>query len=507
MSLPIKFELIDIDDYQAAMRKPQKALLDADLSHGTVRKGPFGGPAVFAGNFAAVYQLTDKKNKVHAIRCFVRLAPDAADRYARISAHLKKVVREQDRKDPFLCPIAYQAEGIVLDDVRRPITVMPWIEGETLDAYLDRAVREPYRLPRLVAQIKKLALSLRRAEVAHGDLQHRNILVDKSGAMRLVDYDGMWVPALHDRKSNEIGVADYQHPERTWEHFGQGMDRFSLIVLFLNLFAVAQHPELWAASARSEGLLLRESDYRSPDQSSALQTLASHADLRPYVTKFRRVCVAPIDQVPTLADFLRDLEVSVPPEVATGDSTSSAQVPAPATEQPAAGSSLPPIVVQTPTSDAPVVAFDAVTLDRHLGQLVTITGAYDSFSRADSASGRYRILHVSSPSSLRVDVVADPVVVEQIRATGRRWKIQPGQLLTASGLLLKEDSRYVLQLEQAASLVRGRLERQPGHEEGAARPRPHAAPSAPASPRGVSRRDEIDSFFDDLFDDSRLDDK
>src|SRR5438034_11486371 len=66
--------------------------------------------------------------------------------------------------------------------------------------------------------------------MAHGDLQHGNILV-RGGSIHLVDYDGMWVPALKGRHATETGHRAYQHPERSEQDYGQEIDRFSVLVI------------------------------------------------------------------------------------------------------------------------------------------------------------------------------------------------------------------------------------------------------------------------------------
>ena len=44
---------------------------------------------------------------------------------------------------------------------------------------------------------------MREHVIAHGDLQHGNIIVQDDGTIRLVDYDGCYVPELAGLKSNE----------------------------------------------------------------------------------------------------------------------------------------------------------------------------------------------------------------------------------------------------------------------------------------------------------------
>jgi hypothetical protein len=55
--------------------------------------------------------------------------------------------------------------------------------------------------------------------IAHGDLQHGNIILvpgkkDNSLMLKLIDYDGMFIPPLAGSPKGEVGHAAYQHPER-----------------------------------------------------------------------------------------------------------------------------------------------------------------------------------------------------------------------------------------------------------------------------------------------------
>ena len=61
---------------------------------------------------------------------------------------------------------------------------------------------------------------LERAGIAHGDLQHGNIFV-VDDELKLIDYDGMFVPRLAGCRSNELGIEHYQHPQRKEHHFGR----------------------------------------------------------------------------------------------------------------------------------------------------------------------------------------------------------------------------------------------------------------------------------------------
>ena len=55
----------------------------------------------------------------------------------------------------------------------------------------------------------RLAMWLLPQPFAHGDLKPDNILVQADGSLTLVDYDGMYVPAMQGQKSRELGSPDF----------------------------------------------------------------------------------------------------------------------------------------------------------------------------------------------------------------------------------------------------------------------------------------------------------
>ena len=76
------------------------------------------------------------------------------------------------------------------------------------------------------------------AEVTHADLQHGNVLlvpaeVEGQGPkLRLVDYDGIYIPDLANQPSGELGHRAYQHPERLRDGiYNANVDNFSHLVI------------------------------------------------------------------------------------------------------------------------------------------------------------------------------------------------------------------------------------------------------------------------------------
>jgi len=130
---------------------------------------------------------------------------------------------------------------------------------------------------------------LNNAGIAHGDLQNGNILI-VDGDYRLIDYDGMYVPALKGQTSNEVGLPNYQHPKRTGFDFGPGLDNFSSWVIYISLLALSVDPQLWGKlQAGDDCLLFRKEDFEKPNRSKVFRALerSSNQSLQLVVTQFK----------------------------------------------------------------------------------------------------------------------------------------------------------------------------------------------------------------------------
>jgi Ser/Thr protein kinase RdoA (MazF antagonist) len=141
-----------------------------------------------------------------------RAAPERRERYQAISEFILS------NKPPWLVHFEYQEEGIrsARDGRWYPLVVMDWVEGQTLFEWLDERCAEGDQpnLRRLMQRWAVLNVNLELYQIAHGDLQHGNVLVARGEELRLVDYDCLCVPALVGRDCLEQGIEDYQHPDR-----------------------------------------------------------------------------------------------------------------------------------------------------------------------------------------------------------------------------------------------------------------------------------------------------
>ena len=230
-----------------------------------------GDPVMSSGNFAVVFKMRDESDgKLYAVKCFIKDQAGRDESYRKIADELEVI------SSSYILPLRYLENELFVDSAHCdreefPVVVMEWVEGETLDAYLNRNLNDKYELEMLSYRFNRMAAWLLAQPFAHGDLKPDNILVRKDGSLVLVDYDGMFVPSMKGEKAREIGSPDYRHPARTDTDFDEHIDDFSIAVIALSHKAIALNPELKPSSPDS--LLINEHDYRSPSNSSLLREI------------------------------------------------------------------------------------------------------------------------------------------------------------------------------------------------------------------------------------------
>jgi hypothetical protein len=156
---------------------------------------------------------------------------------------------------------------------------MRWIEGQRLKDFIRECFDQPQVLLHLADLWESLAQELRRAGVAHGNLQHDHVRVGRAAsgtlALHLLDYDGIFVPALAGDQPEKIGHPNYQHPQRLWQKIADAdSDRFPNLVVYTALRALAVGgPRLWERFDHGDNLLFREQDFQEPASSAVFQAL------------------------------------------------------------------------------------------------------------------------------------------------------------------------------------------------------------------------------------------
>ena len=285
--------------YQEALQVPATAFADPELQDATPRTNVLGLPQPITGAFAAVFPMERTAGPPVAAKCFLKEQPRQQARYEAIASHLAEVDLET-----FLS-FEYQPEGVRVGGAAYPLLKMEWAEGTALNRFVAAHLDDPEALARLADAWADLVARLEQEELAHGDLQHGNVLVQSMGAdvrLRLVDYDTMYVPALDGEASAEVGHRNYQHPDRTDADFGPTLDRFSGLVIHTALRACAHQPTLWERYDTGENLLFRDADFYAPDDSPLFEDLEALEPLTEDVEALRTACYVEPTAVPSVSD-------------------------------------------------------------------------------------------------------------------------------------------------------------------------------------------------------------
>jgi hypothetical protein len=218
-------------------------LADPLLARGTLRtRGP-GQPVTHGGTFALTFEILADGGK-YALRCFHKELDALHERYEAITQHLAGV------KGPYFVGCQFQPQGITTETGTYPVVRMDWVEGQGLAGFVAEHLQDADALHQLRFSLRRLARHLRENGVAHGDIQPSNIIVQRGANLRLIDYDGLFVPGLAPFCSSELGQRNFQHPGRRARHFNAGLDAFSFSVIDFALELSAAGPVVADGSGR-----------------------------------------------------------------------------------------------------------------------------------------------------------------------------------------------------------------------------------------------------------------
>ena len=130
-----------------------------------------GYPVMSSGNFAVVFKMRDVNDgKLYAVKCFIKDQEGRDESYRKIADELETV------SSSYILPLRYLENELFVDSAQCdmeefPVVVMEWVEGETLDAYLNRNLNDKYELEMLSYRFNRMAAWLLAQPFAHGDLK------------------------------------------------------------------------------------------------------------------------------------------------------------------------------------------------------------------------------------------------------------------------------------------------------------------------------------------------
>ena len=281
-------------EYQDAIQNPSFCFSDPDLKNGQAKCNNLGLPIPITGGFASVYQITNGSKK-WAVRCFLREYVDQQSRYEKIHNFLSSI------SSPYLIDFDYQLTGIRVHGKWLPILKMEWLEGQSLNIYIESILNDKVALQRLADEWVQLVKSLKSIGIAHGDLQHGNILVCNR-KLKLIDYDGLFVPALAGKGSHETGHPAYQHPGRRGNDFNAEIDNFAALAIYTAILAVKCESNLWWQFSNDDNILFSREDFVNPGHSKVFATLCRLPD-REIVRRamaLHQACSYPVSRVPDI---------------------------------------------------------------------------------------------------------------------------------------------------------------------------------------------------------------
>lgn len=261
-----------ISEYLAAIRDAHDNL--DKLSHLVPVMDKYGEPYRSSGAFAVVFKMKDEQTgKCYALKCFTEEQEGRAEAYRKIAEELEFV------DSPYITSVKYLEKEMFVDsnceDEEFPVLLMDWIEGETMETYIAANYTDNHAMAMLCYRFCKMAAWLRSQSFAHGDIKPDNIMVRPDGTLTLVDYDGMFVPAMKGQKSPTIGTKDFSHPLRTIDDFDETIDDFALASIALSLKAISLNPSLLQTYGASDRLLFSASDYLDLSKSNTFTALQS----------------------------------------------------------------------------------------------------------------------------------------------------------------------------------------------------------------------------------------
>ena len=214
-------------------------VLDEHAKNGTFKRNARNNLIKYSGGFSIVFPYETADGKKWAFRCWHSDVSNLKKRYEIIAKAIKEANLD------FLCDFDFIDKGINVDGTIYPITRMRWIEGDTIGNYIYKNKNSKKTLISLAKNFLVMTHALHKQSLAHGDLQHGNILVDKNHKLHLVDYDSFYCPQLKGEPDFIIGLPGYQHPSRLCnDAVTEKLDYFSELIIYLSILAIAEKPSL-----------------------------------------------------------------------------------------------------------------------------------------------------------------------------------------------------------------------------------------------------------------------
>ena len=268
--------ILDIQDIINSVSVPA-LIKDEFIKRGTFARLKNGDLQACVGGFSIVFPVEVDGSK-WAFRCWHHTLDNDQARIKLLSSELRKTGL------PYFIDFVYEDKGVVVNGAVYPTTRMKWINGRDLKDYICYNRNNRHKLFELASNFYAMTQDLHHLSIAHGDLQHENIIVNPYGNIYLIDYDSMYVPALSymNSKNTTNGKEGYQHPAReNCVYSNSTLDYFSEVIILTSILAIAFNPTLIDKydMEDSDTMLFKKADFRSFGSSNIYSDLSSMGDI------------------------------------------------------------------------------------------------------------------------------------------------------------------------------------------------------------------------------------
>ena len=228
-----------IPSIRTSVENKNVLVLDEHAKNGTFERDARDRLIAYVGGFSVVFPYLTANGEKWVFRCWHAEVNNTKKRYEIISEAIKKAHLS------FLCDFDYIENGINVEGIIYPTIRMRWVEGINIKDYICQNKNNPEILTELADNFLIMVRTLHANSLAHGDLQHGNILVSSDHQLHLVDYDSFFCTKLKGEPDNITGLPDYQHPSRkSNKSVSEKLDYFSELIIYLSILAIAQDASL-----------------------------------------------------------------------------------------------------------------------------------------------------------------------------------------------------------------------------------------------------------------------
>ena len=269
-----------ISEYENEIRKNGSSILNLPDTYEFIpsKTSPIKIFSFGSGAFAGIFKIRNlKSGKEYALRCFLSGGKqENINRIEDISNYLENLSVD------WLCKNTLHKEGIKIKVNLYPIILLEWSHGQKLNDYVSFIIDDNQKISELQNKLVELSHDLEAKDIAHGDIQSGNVLVEQANnggiTLKLVDYDAMYIPTLKGEQAIEKGHSSFQHPKRNMSDYNPLIDRFSFWLLLTSLEALKYDKTLWNKDLRGgfndeDNFLFKSKDLSNPQSSELVRRL------------------------------------------------------------------------------------------------------------------------------------------------------------------------------------------------------------------------------------------